>query len=160
MLLNLGYILLIIALLLVLYFDMKKRMIHIILPILIFCFSMLINYVSTNLKLIDTIYNIGFLLINILGVILYFSLKTKALINPIDRFIGLGDIVFFIAITPLFKLETFIPFFIIGLLFSLLLYVIVLLFKKMKTIPLAGYLSLYLVINILIKNVFNINMSI
>ncbi|WP_169668979.1 hypothetical protein [Flavivirga algicola] len=108
----------------------------------------------------DIIYNFVFLLINISGLTLYFSIKEKVFVNPIDRFIGLGDIVFFIAITPLFKLETFIPFFIVGLLFSLLLYAIILLFKKIKTIPLAGYLALYLVINIVIQNVFNINISI
>ncbi|TGV01059.1 hypothetical protein [Flavivirga rizhaonensis] len=158
MILNLEYILLVIALLFVLYFDTKKRTIHVILPVLIFCFSALINYTSSDLRLADIIYNIGFLLINIFGLILYFSLKAKKFVNPIDHLIGLGDILFFIAITPLFKLEIFIPFFIVGLLFSLLLYGTILLLKKIKTIPLAGYLALYLVINIVIQNVFNINL--
>ncbi len=156
MILDLEYILLITTLLFVLYFDVRKRKIHVILPILIFCFAIFINYTSNDLQLINILFNVGFLIINILGLTLYFSLKTKALFNPIDRAIGLGDIVFFVAITPLFEFKTFVLFFIAGLLFSLFLHLILLLFKKMKTIPLAGYLSLFLAISIVVQNVFNI----
>ncbi len=159
MVLNIGYVLLIILLFLVLYQDSKMRTLHVIIPVLVFVVSLLINYVSLDLEFKDILKNIGFLLLNITGLTLYFSLKRKAFSNPINRDIGLGDIVFFIAITPLFKLETFIVFFVIGLVFSLVLYTIVLWFKKIETIPLAGYLSLYLVINLTIQNVFNINIS-
>jgi len=159
MVLNIAYFFLIGTLFFVLYYDIKKRTIHFILPLLIFFLATLINYMSISLRLSDIVYNISFVLINIFGVTLYFSLKAKALVNPVNDSIGLGDIVFFIAITPLFNLKTFILFFIIGLLFSLLIHGIALLFKKAKTIPLAGYLSLFLVISLLMKNVFNINIT-
>lgn len=158
MALHLTYFLLIVFLLFMLYYDVKTRMIHIVLPVLVFCLATLINYISDDLKLSYIIYNTGFVLVNIIGVTLYFSLKSKSLINPIDNSIGLGDIVFFLAITPLFNLKTFILFFIAGLVFSLFVYGITSLFKRVRTIPLAGYLSLFLAINLVIQNVFKVNL--
>ena len=157
MALKIAYVFLIGVLLFVLYYDVKQRMIHVILPVLIFGIATLINYFSINLTLSSIIYNMGFILVNILGLTLYFSLKAKGFINPIDNSIGLGDVVFFFAITPLFNFKAFILFFISGLFFSLLVYTITLMFKNVKTIPLAGYLSLFLVMSLIIKNVFKIN---
>ena len=157
MALKIAYVFLIGVLLFVLYYDVKQRMIHVILPVLIFGIATLINYFSINLTLSSIIYNMGFILVNILGLTLYFSLKAKGFINPIDNSIGLGDVAFFFAITPLFNFKAFILFFISGLFFSLLVYTITLMFKNVKTIPLAGYLSLFLVMSLIIKNVFKIN---
>lgn len=141
----------------VLFQDIKDRSIHVILPICILVLCLLVNYNSTNLSLKDIFYNIVFIGINTLGLIIYFSIKTKSFVNPIDQFIGLGDIVFFIAITPLFNLKDFMLFFIVGLIFSLMVHSICILYKSTKTIPLAGYLSLFLAFNILITNIFKIN---
>lgn len=159
MILDLANVLLIIVLLFVLYFDAKQRAIHIILPLLIFGLSIVINYASHNLEFLNIVHNTLFLGINMFGLMLYFSLKNKRLFNPIDTVIGLGDIVFLVAITPLFQLKTYILFFIAGLLFSLVIHITTQWFKKVQTIPLAGYLSLFLVIAIVIKNGFNINMT-
>ena len=136
---------------------MKKRTIHLILPILILVTALTINYYTFHLQGVSILYNVGFILVNILGLVAYFSIKSKSLVNPIDSSIGLGDILFFIAITPLFNLKPFILFFISGLLFSLMAHGISSLFKHQKTIPLAGYLSLFLMLNLVLKNVFNIN---
>ena len=146
-----------IILLLVFFQDLKKRTIHVGLPILIFLLALIINYISPGLTFSVILYNIAFVCINIIGLTLYFSFKSKILINPIDTFIGLGDIVFFLALTPLFSLKPFIMFFILGLLFSLLIHSVLLIFKRVKTIPLAGYLSIFIVVNILAKNIFKIN---
>ena len=137
--------------------DLKHRTIHVVLPILIFVLSVLINNASKDLNFSDTLYNILFVIINIIGLTIYFSLKNRALVNPIDSYIGLGDILFFLALTPLFNLKSFILFFIFGLLFSLLVHVVFTRFIRMKTIPLAGYLALFLIVNVGIKNIFKIN---
>ena len=137
--------------------DLKKRTIHISLPIILFFLALVINYGSADLKFSTILYNIAFIILNILGLVLYFSFKNKRVLNPIDTYIGLGDIVFFLAITPLFSLKPFILFFVFGLLFSLFVHLGFMLFKKVETIPLAGYLSLFLIINIVAKNMFNIN---
>lgn len=145
------------VLVVVLYQDVKKRTIHVALPILLFLIAIMINFVSSDLDFYNTLLNIAFVLINILGLTLYFSFKNKAVINPIDTFIGLGDIAFFIAITPLFNLKPFILYFILGLFFSLIAHGVFSIFKKSGTIPLAGYLALFLMINIVVVNVFKIN---
>lgn len=156
--LNTIYLLLVTTLFFVLYSDIKYRTIHVFLPIFLFCLSLLVNYFNEDLSFYDIVYNIGFVLINILGLIVYFSLKEKTFTNPIDTLIGFGDIVFFIAITPLFNLKEYVLFFIVGLLFSLLIHSVIFLFKKNKAIPLAGYLALFLVMNLVIKNVLQINL--
>jgi len=81
----------------------------------------------------------------LLGLFLYASVKSKRIINPIDSSIGLGDIVFFVAIIPLFFSTTYIFFFSTGMLFSIICH---LLFTKNKEahVPLAGYLSIYLIL--------------
>ena len=95
--------------------------------------------------------NIGFVIVNVLGLFFYYSFKEKKVVNPIDTRIGLGDILFFLAITPLFSLKSYILFFIIGMLFSLIIHVVINAIKPQKTVPLAGYLALILVIHIGLK---------
>ncbi|PKP11179.1 MAG: hypothetical protein CVU08_12760 [Bacteroidetes bacterium HGW-Bacteroidetes-3] len=150
-------LILIIVLFLVLYQDFKKRTIHIILPILIFITSLIINYFSVELSFILILNNFIFILINIVGLVLYFSFKSKEFVNPIDKLIGLGDVVFFFSLTPLFNLKPFIIFFIFGLLFSLIAHYIFILFKNIESIPLAGYLALFLIINFFLQYTFNTN---
>jgi hypothetical protein len=147
-----------IVLLFVFIQDIKNRSIHIILPVLVFGIAMVINYLSVDLNFKDIAYNSAFILINIIGIVIYFSIKNKALINPIDTVLGLGDVVFFIAITPLFSFRTYILFFIIGLMFSLIAHGVYTLFAKSKTIPLAGYLALFLILNLFIKYILKIDL--
>lgn len=142
---------------LVLFQDYRKRMIHLFLPVVVFLLGLLINYSSESLELVSIVYNCSFILVNFTGLVLYFSIKDRSFANPIDTQIGLGDLVFFVAITPLFNLKTFVLFFVFGLVFSLLLHATMLVFKKVKTIPLAGYLSLFLVLNIVVKDLLKIN---
>jgi hypothetical protein len=82
-----------------------------------------------------------------LGVSIYFSIKEKKVVNITNHYLGIGDVLFFIAITPLFAPLHY-CFFLIG---SLLLTLLItgglyLINKPLQTIPLAGFLSLYLVI--------------
>jgi hypothetical protein len=157
LILNLAFFFLLVSLGFVLYQDIKDRAIHIGLPILIFAIGIVINYNMAHLSFIGFLYNIGFIAINMIGLVGYYSLKSKSLVNPIDKFIGLGDLMFFMAITPLFNLKPFILFFISGLLFSLIIHAIVTIFKKTKTIPLAGYLSLFLMLYVITKDVLKMN---
>lgn len=152
--------LLVIVLLLVFYQDYKRRTIHVILPILIFSINIVINYLFLDISVIDVVYNIVFIAINIIGLVLYFSIKSKQLVNPIDSSIGIGDIVFLVAITPLFNLKSFVLFFILGLMFSLIVHFIYSVFKKTKNIPLAGYLSIFLILYLFVKNIIKINIAI
>ncbi len=154
MTIELLYLLLLLVLFLVLYQDIKNRTIHFVLPLTVFIISIIINIFSANLNWNMILFNIGFVAINIFGLILYFSLKEKQFINPIDTMLGLGDIVFFIALSPLFNLKSYIGFFISSLMFSLLLHLILNKVKHSKTIPLAGYMSLFLIGSLLCNIIF------
>ncbi len=148
-----------VVLLFVFFQDLKNRSIHIILPILIFVLGLLINYMSLDLSFEVVLYNAIFIVINIVGIVVYFSIKNKAMTNPIDKSIGMGDISFFIAIVPLFNFRSFILFFISGLVFSLMAHGIYSLFEKNATIPLAGYLSLFLILVLGAKHILKIDLA-
>lgn len=150
-------ILIIIVLLAVIYQDLKFRTNHIVLPVSIFILSIGYNFFSLILDLSTMLLNIGFVLVNVIGVILYFSIKNKAFVNPIDNLIGLGDICFFIAITPLFNLRAYIIYFIAALVISLVMHLILNQIKKIKSIPLAGYMSMVLIPFLVVRDVLNIN---
>lgn len=72
-------------------------------------------------------------------------IKTKEPMTAMKESIGLGDILFLLAVIPLFQFRNYILFIITGMIFSLLLFLGVRFFKKMDTVPLAGYLSLFLI---------------
>ena len=78
----------------------------------------------------------------------YFSLRTRHLTNIINKFIGIGDLFFFVFLSMAFSPFNFILFFILSLLLILIVYAIVMKGKlKQYKIPLLGNMSIiYLVI--------------
>jgi len=140
-------IILLVTLMFVIYQDLSTRTIHVVLPIAIFVMGLLINSYVSHLHVSTVLSNILFILINIGGLMLYTTLKAQKINNPINKTLGLGDILFFIAITPLFNFKTFILFFVLGLMFSLITHGFSNIFKRIQTIPLAGYLALFLILN-------------
>lgn len=88
-------------------------------------------------------FNLSFVAIQLIGVSLYFSIKHKQWINITEHYLGLGDICFFLAITTLFSPAQFCCFFIGSLILILLVTGIYhWSVQKIKTIPLAGAMSL------------------
>lgn len=86
--------------------------------------------------------NLLFVGIQWLGVSLYFSMKHRRWVDVTQHYLGIGDVLFFVAITPLFSPLHFCCFFIGALLLILLgvgLYR--LMGASLKTIPLAGAMS-------------------
>lgn len=126
----------------ILYQDVKYRQIHFLLPVILLG----IGFASIPGSGFNFFTNMIFVTVNLLGVTLYYFIKTKQLINLINTHIGIGDIVYFIAIAPFFTLQQYVFFFTGGLIFSLLLFVLL---KKIRpteqTVPLAGFLSIYFV---------------
>lgn len=141
----------------IIFQDLKNRAIHVLLPISIFLIALAINYLSDHLNFLMCITNIGFVVVNIVGLTLYFSLKNRKLINPIDSMIGLGDILFLISITPLFSLKSYILLFIVGMAFSLVLHLIINVLRKQNSVPLAGYLSIYFIGFLFFEQILNFN---
>ncbi len=137
---------LLLSLVVLLFQDLKFRKIHIALPILVFLFSVILFNGRTEMRYTVYILNIAFFLLIIGILVLYMSLKNKKLLNPFVHYFGLGDLLFFISITPLFLPYNFILFFILAMIFSIILQFV---FRKVmtdKTIPLAGFSALLLML--------------
>lgn len=142
---------LIIGLILIAYQDLKFRKIHVALPVLIFMMAILksiYSYGEVN-KDMDLIY--GFIILNFFVIFIYLSIKEKRWVNPFKKHIGLGDFLFLLAIVPLFNLRPYIIFFIMGMVFSLVLYRIFRARSNYNNIPLAGYFSILLLVLIMVN---------
>ncbi len=144
-----------ILLVLIILQDLKYRAIHFTLPIGVFIVS-IINSLDSIFLIDDIIQSSVFLITTILGLVAYVSIKKQKIINPINKSIGLGDILFFIAIIPMLSSRSYILFFISGMLFSIITHLIIKFFRELETIPLAGLLSLYLLI-LGVINIFTSN---
>jgi hypothetical protein len=101
-------------------------------------------YKDRGLELIAI--NCGLFLFIFLVLIAYMSIKNKAFLNPFKNYFGMGDLLFYLAITPFFLLSNYVLFFIISMIFSIVIFLI---FKKImhkESIPLAGYASILLIL--------------
>ena len=89
---------------------------------------------------------ICFLVIQVLLVQLYFKIRQGNWVE-IDKQIGWGDILLLLSIIPLFSLKSYTLFYCFSILFSLLLHITIKLSKLTKDnrIPLAAYLSIFLI---------------
>ncbi len=89
--------------------------------------------------------NLGFVSVLFLSLVLYVSVKRRKLTNVFKADFALGDLLYLVCITPLFATRNMILYVILGMVFSLILHLI---FKKkngVDTVPLAGYLSIFLI---------------
>ena len=135
---------LVISLLLAFLQDWKDRSIHVFVFVAIAA-AAVGKLMLTNFEFEIAAYNALFVSLVIGLLMLYISLKAGKGVNIFKEHFGVGDLVFFFAVTPLFGSRNFILFFITGLVLSALAHLLVLLLKKDSPIPLAGYLSLYLI---------------
>ena len=137
---------------LIFFQDLKERLVSIwTFPVLFFCFLLSALIQNNGLSEVFPVItgNLLFLSIQFVLVNFYFFIKKKTFVSLINRYIGWGDVFFFLAITPLFSNILFILAYISGLIFSLFLVLLWnIIFQKTEKIPLAGLLALY--INILI----------
>lgn len=134
------------CLLLMVFQDWKNRTIHVALPLLVFVLSLLLIKKEYSSVWMITAYNAGFFLITFVILILYMSWKNKQFLNPFEHYFGLGDLLFYLAITPLFLLKNYVVYFIFSMLFSIVLQLGLKKVMKHRTIPLAGFASLLLLI--------------
>jgi|GEM_PF-458730 hypothetical protein len=144
--LKFSAIILLVVLAIVVYQDIKFRLIHIVLPLLITCsamFSVSTNKTTTTNNIAS---NSAFFIISLLIVVIYMSLKNKKILNPFKHYFGMGDFLFFVAITPLFHIFNYIVFFILAMLFAIVAHTLTQQFSNDKTVPLAGFAALLLIV--------------
>lgn len=139
---------LLLCLLIMLWQDWKYRRIHVLLPILVFAIGMFMVNGFFIYKAI--LINVAFFAIVFSCLVLYMSIKAKAFLNPLEHYFGLGDVMFYIAISPLFDVKQYAVFFITSMLFALIMQLILKKYSTHKTVPLAGFSALLLFIGVLV----------
>lgn len=137
------------CLLAVLFQDWKYRRIHVGLPLLILFFSFYVIQVESEILIRIITYNIAFFIVTLSILVLYMSVKNNQFLDPFQNYFGLGDVLFYIAIAPLFILKNYILFFILSMVFAITLQVGLKKISTEKTIPLAGFSALLLFIVII-----------
>jgi len=143
--------LLIFAILVVLVFifwqDLKERAVSWYFFPMLFVLVFLYRMKSVGLE--SLVENIGintlFLLVQLVMVSLYFSLKNRVWVNITKEYLGIGDVLFLFVITPLFSPVLYVMFYLISLLLIVAVAITVKIIKDyQKTIPLAGLQALLL----------------
>ena len=124
------------------YQDIKDRNVY---AILFFIFAVLGGYLyyqntMPEVFFITILMNLGFTLILIIMIYMYSKIKLNL---NLKETLGLGDILFFIGLALSFATITFIVTFVFALMFSLLLHLVIKSNNHNKTVPLAGYMSLF-----------------
>lgn len=153
-----GAYLLSLIFLIIIYQDFKERAISAWTLPLIFIIGICLAWSNNLWQLWFLYFNVIFIGIQLLGVSFYFSLKQREWINITQRYLGIGDIGFFIAITPLFAPVHFCLFFIGALILILLgAGAYHLSIKKLKTIPLAGAMSICWFLYSLLLSYYNLS---
>lgn len=122
--------------------DIRTRTIN-VLWLIVFVIVQLYIYGFSNI-----LYNTILLLLMFSGVFVYlflrYGIKTK-----LTKYLGIGDILFLVALTPAFEVRLYVYFLIIGFVFSTIYYLFI---EKSKTVPLVSTLSVSYIIYCLWKD--------
>lgn len=122
------------------YQDVRYRGIHWFVFPLVLAGAIMVNW--NEFDPIVLAYNIGFVLFLLLGLTLYLTVKERKFVNITDGYFSLGDILFLLALTPLFSIQWFVIFFTFGTIVTLIFHLIASMVKPQKTIPYAGYMAI------------------
>ncbi|MBL7898217.1 MAG: hypothetical protein JNJ99_06760 [Crocinitomicaceae bacterium] len=125
--------------------DWRYRAIHwLVFPLIAIDSTLIFIQSGQHWKIIGL--NLTFVSTVVLLLFVYVSLRTGKLTNIFKAHLGLGDVLFFISVIPLFGQVNYILFFGSGMILSALVHFIIQLKFKSNTIPLAGYLAGYILI--------------
>ncbi|EJL60658.1 hypothetical protein PMI10_03716 [Flavobacterium sp. CF136] len=125
----------------ILYQDCKDRLVFWFLYPLAGILALAIQYFILPVNSI--LLNVGTNLILVLFLLLVCYVYTRLRKLEFSNSFGLGDVLFFIFISFTFSTISFLVLFIFSLFFSLLLHLVLSQKGKQKTVPLAGYMSLF-----------------
>lgn len=89
------------------------------------------------------LFNLGFIVVQLSGLTIYMSLKNKKIINIVNTYLGIGDILFFVALCAAFSPVNFILFYVISMILTLIGFLVydLIIKKAQKEIPLAGAMA-------------------
>jgi hypothetical protein len=142
---------------LIVYQDFKYRAINCLLFFILF-----VVFVLSGMKNLTSIIYIRMCFANLLYLFIqmsllagYYCVKGESIGSILKSYIGLGDIILLITVACAFSKINFIVFYLTGLIFSLLLWHLIKNYSSQykNHVPLAGFLSLYLIL-IILSNFF------
>ena len=126
------------------YQDFKDRAISWYLPLLILLLGLIGAFLNETILWRDYLASLSFVVLQIAGLYVYLAIKKKSIkINLTGDFLGWGDLLFFVAIIPYFGFKEYVVLLITGMVLSLLAQKIVQFFYRSDSIPLAGWLSVF-----------------
>lgn len=131
-----------IILMLIFYQDLKDRAVNWVLfpGLALLGFLLSMSEVGWESTMMNALFNMGVLTVELSVTFLYFFVKTKQVRGFINIKLGIGDIWMLFALSFSFSPVFYTLFILTALILSL---IFALLGKKNQTIPLAGYLSLF-----------------
>ena len=149
-------LLILISLLAVVVFqDFKSRAISWVLIPLLFIGFIAYGILTIEVGELITFFGINLYIVfsSLLGATLIISIKNRKLTNIINTYLGLGDVLFFVVLTTVFSPINFILFFIGSIFITGIIYGVFSLFNRKQVVltPLAGAMSLLLIISIIIE---------
>lgn len=134
--------------------DMKDRSVHVALLVGLFLTVCAFRYVAMADRLslmVNTAINLLFVGVQLCLLSVYIVLRFRGTVSSILNYIGLGDILFWVAICPLVNFPDFIVHFVASLFLALMLHVVLCRFSfySGKSVPLAGMQGIYYCISLL-----------
>lgn len=150
--------LIVVLLLIIVVQDFKDRAVSwILFPILILLFSLYsINLFHIKEFIVNSFINVLILSIQVLFIIMYFSLRNRRFVNITSHYLGWGDIIFLFSICFLLPPLSFLFFYLTSLAVTLVVVLFIQLFFNLKNnIPLAGIQSSFLVLLILLQKIYS-----
>lgn len=161
---NIYYSFLIITLSGIAYQDLKYREVTWILFPSVAIIGILISLQSTTVLNIFQHWCINFLFLLLQYLLAKFAINLKNRTKKKDIVLGLGDILFLLSSAFFFSVSDFIKFYILSLLFSLVIFLLIIrpldLPNNGNTIPLAGLQSIFMIILFVLQHFMKINLSI
>lgn len=130
--------------------DLRERSIHWwLLPVL--AIAMLIP-AWTSLSASELYgqmgFNLAFLGLQLAGTLLLLMIKQGRWVNPVDRSIGTGDLLFFVVLAVALSRANFVLFYLSGLVLCIAAHLMAIRFlpNAQRTVPTAGYMAIYLMV--------------
>lgn len=126
------------------YQDFKERSVYWFLFPILAILMVCMHYLSTNSYILGLSILSNIFLVSLVLLILFLYTKLIQRKQFLDTSFGLGDLLFFYALSLSFPTLTFIIIFVFSIFFSLLCFLIFKKNMKYETVPLAGFQSLFL----------------
>ncbi len=122
------------------YQDIRYRGIHWLAFPLLFLSAL---WWQQDVQWINLLYNLAFIGGLMLLLTLYLSLREQRFVAITKGYFSWGDILFLLAVIPLFSPADFMLFFTAGTFVSLIIHALTMLVRKQESVPYAGYMALF-----------------